>query len=114
MKFEDDPLLSLSQSSYSFQIISDAYGCEKVKIFKQKSAPSYSFGSRTRYAQKEKTPAPNSYTMPNMIGMEIPSKSAPPAFSMRGRPKIGGFSEDLQKVCQTVPQHGKRPFSEFF
>ena len=85
----------------SFRMISDAYSCEKVKIFKQKTAPSYSFGSRTRYAQKEKTPAPNSYTMPNMIGIEIPSKSAPPAFSMRGRPRIGGFSEDLQKVCQT-------------
>lgn len=78
----------------------DAYRTEAVKIFKQPSPPSYSFGSRTRYHRKGSAPAPNAYTLPNMIGMRIPSKSAPPAFSMAGRPRVGGFSEDLQKVCK--------------
>lgn len=76
----------------------DAYRTEAVKIFKQPSPPSYSFGSRTRYHRKGSAPAPNAYTLPNMIGMRIPSKSAPPAFSMVGRPRVGGFSEDLQKT----------------
>jgi len=75
----------------------DAYKVEKEKIFKQKTAPCYSFGSRTRYHKKDHTPGPNAYSMPNLLGMGIPSKSAPPSYSMRGRPRIGGFSEDLQK-----------------
>lgn len=43
--------------------------------------------------------APNSYKLPPLIGPTVEGgKRAAPIYSMVGRSKIGGFSEDLQKV----------------
>lgn len=78
--------------------ILDAYQTENVKIFKQQTPPSYSFGSRTVYFKRDGIPGPNAYTVPQLFGSKIPTKSSAPAFSMSGRARVGGFSEDLRKV----------------
>ncbi|ELU06431.1 hypothetical protein CAPTEDRAFT_182924 [Capitella teleta] len=62
-------------------------------------APAYTFGKRTMHRSMEKNPAPNSYRLPALIGSTVESgKKAAPIYSMVGRCKIGGFSEDLQKT----------------
>lgn len=76
----------------------DAYKTESVKIFKQRTPPSYSFGSRTAYFKRENIPGPNAYSVPQLFGSKIPTKTSAPAFSMSGRARVGGFSEDLRKV----------------
>ena len=40
------------------------------------------------------TPAPSSYTLPTMLGDRVPHRSSSAAYSMLGRPKVGGFSDD--------------------
>ena len=77
---------------------SAAYSTEKVKIFKQPTPPSYSFGSRTRFNKRDATPAPNAYTVPPIFGTKTPSKRSAPAYIMAGRARVGGFSEDMSKV----------------
>ena len=44
------------------------------------------------------TPAPNSYSLPTLLGAKIPDKPASAAFSMTGRSKTGSFAEDLAKT----------------
>ena len=44
------------------------------------------------------TPAPNSYSLPTLMGSKIPDKPASAAFSMTGRSKTGSFAEDLAKT----------------
>ena len=49
-------------------------------------------------------PAPNTYKLPPLVGdksIEGDKKRAP-AFSLKGRSKIGGFDEDLSKVGESV------------
>lgn len=75
-----------------------AYHTESLKLFKQPSPPSYSFGSRTAFSKRDTSPAPNAYTVPPLFGEKVPSKRSAPAFVMAGRPRVGGFSEDLQKT----------------
>lgn len=42
---------------------------------------------------------PNSYSLPTLLGKTREAgKTQRPIYSMTGRSKIGGFSEDLQKV----------------
>ena len=82
-----------------FVIFLAAYSTEKVKVFKQPTPPSYSFGSRTRYRKRDNSPAPNAYTVPPIFGTKTPSKRSAPAFVMAGRARVGGFSEDMSKVC---------------
>ena len=44
------------------------------------------------------TPAPNSYSLPTLLGAKIPDKPASAALSMTGRSKTGSFAEDLAKT----------------
>lgn len=76
----------------------DAYYAEKVVPLKEKRAPAYSFGSRTRYFQKDNHPAPNQYSLPNLTASKVPHKLTMPSYSMTGRSKTGSFHEDLQKT----------------
>ena len=46
----------------------------------------------------DSNPSPNSYNLPNLIGPKIPTKRSSACFSMTGRAKTGGFSEDLAKT----------------
>ena len=40
------------------------------------------------------TPAPSTYTLPTMLGERVPHRASSAAYSMLGRPKVGGFSDD--------------------
>ncbi|KAK3708610.1 hypothetical protein QZH41_011777 [Actinostola sp. cb2023] len=74
------------------------YSPEQHHIPHERKAPSYSFGSRTKYSKNNVTPSPSSYSLPALIGPKVVSKKSAAAHSMTGRSNIGGFSEDLQKT----------------
>jgi hypothetical protein len=74
------------------------YVNEKVFPQGEKHAPAYSMGSRSRYRKRDSVPAPSSYTLPTMIGRNVPNRSASATFIMTGRPKVGGFSDDYKKT----------------
>ncbi|KAM6963253.1 outer dense fiber protein 3-like protein 2b [Aplochiton taeniatus] len=60
--------------------------------------PSYTMGSRTRYRTVDSVPAPNKYSLPALIGPQIPTKPASASYTMSGLCKTGGPSEDLSKT----------------
>lgn len=63
------------------------------------TAPSFSFGGRTRLRANDQNPSPNSYTLPRLLGNTVEgNKRAAPCFSQKGRSKVGGFDEDLQRT----------------
>ncbi|KAK3727983.1 hypothetical protein QZH41_015936, partial [Actinostola sp. cb2023] len=74
------------------------YSPEKVHPQGERHAPVYSMGSRTRYRKRDATPSPNSYSLPSLIGPKVPNKFSSASYSMTGRAKTGGFSEDLAKT----------------
>lgn len=74
------------------------YAPEQHQVPRQRTAPSYSFGSRTPYSRRDATPAANAYSLPGILGPKAVGKRSLPSYSMTGRSKIGGFHEDLQKV----------------
>ncbi|XP_049917601.1 outer dense fiber protein 3-like protein 2a [Epinephelus moara] len=57
--------------------------------------PSYTIGSRTRYRSVDAVPAPNSYSLPNLLGCHVPNKPSSASYSFLGRRKVGAPSEDL-------------------
>ncbi|XP_066536444.1 outer dense fiber protein 3-like protein 2a [Hoplias malabaricus] len=61
----------------------------------QHQPPSYTMSFRTRYRSVDTIPAPNRYTLPNLMGSYTPSKPSSASFSMSARRKSGGPSEDL-------------------
>lgn len=61
--------------------------------------PAYSFGTRHKHRSTDKTPAPNNYSLPGMLGNTVTSgKRQAPCYSLTGRSKTGGFHEDMQKT----------------
>ncbi|XP_064634345.1 ciliary microtubule associated protein 1A-like isoform X2 [Lineus longissimus] len=76
-----------------------SYSPEKAGQQAHFHAPQFSFGARNKNRGQDKTPAANSYTMPSMMSRTVQSnKKTAPCYSVRGRSKIGGFHEDLQKT----------------
>lgn len=72
---------------------------QRVMNFAYHKVPAYTFGIKHNSRSTFNTPAANTYTLPNMLGTTIQSqKTQAPNFSMTGRSKIGGFSQDLQKT----------------
>ncbi|XP_034381308.1 outer dense fiber protein 3-like protein 2 [Cyclopterus lumpus] len=57
--------------------------------------PSYTIGSRTRYRPVDTVPAPNSYSLPDLLGCPAPNKPSSASYSFTGRRKVGAPSEDL-------------------
>lgn len=73
-----------------------AYNPEKVPPLNwHHRPPSYTMGLRTRYRSCDAVPAPNRYTLPNLLGSRIPNKPSSASYSMSGRMKAGAPSEDL-------------------
>uniref|UniRef100_A0A3P8V7B0 Outer dense fiber of sperm tails 3-like 2a n=1 Tax=Cynoglossus semilaevis TaxID=244447 RepID=A0A3P8V7B0_CYNSE len=73
-----------------------AYSPEKAPpLNNHVRAPSYSMGSRTRYRSSDAVPAPNSYSLPNLLGCQVPTKASSASFSFSGRRKVGDPTEDL-------------------
>ncbi|XP_047201585.1 outer dense fiber protein 3-like protein 2a isoform X2 [Girardinichthys multiradiatus] len=60
--------------------------------------PSYTIGERTRYRSMDPVPAPNSYTLPDLLGPQVPHKPASSSYSFSGRRTAGSPSEDLSKT----------------
>ncbi|KAM3594377.1 uncharacterized protein V6R79_006825 [Siganus canaliculatus] len=57
--------------------------------------PSYTIGTRTRYRSVDAVPAPNSYSLPNVLGCQIPTKPSSASYSFSSRRKVGAPAEDL-------------------
>jgi len=60
--------------------------------------PSYSLSVRTKQSKTDNNPAPNAYTLPTTVGDKLVDKKTLPSYSLRSRPEIGSFAEDLQKT----------------
>jgi len=58
----------------------------------------YSFGLKGGKLYPNLTPAPNCYTLPNLLGQNVVSKNSNPAYTMGGRQRIGGLHWNLSKV----------------
>lgn len=43
-------------------------------------------------------PAPNAYTLPTLLGPNLPVKKSLPAYTMRSRTRVGAFNQDLGMV----------------
>ncbi|GLD47917.1 outer dense fiber protein 3-like protein 2 [Lates japonicus] len=73
-----------------------AYSPEKAPpLNAHRRPPSYTIGARTRYRSVDAVPAPNSYSLPNLLGCQVPNKSSSASYSISGRRKVGAPSEDL-------------------
>ncbi|XP_071243594.1 outer dense fiber protein 3-like protein 2a isoform X1 [Salvelinus alpinus] len=68
-----------------------AYSPEKPHL----RPPSYTIGSRSRYRIMDSVPAPNRYTLPNLLGSQVPHKPSSASYSLAGRRQVGAPSEDL-------------------
>lgn len=76
-----------------------AYSPEKSGATAYYHHPSYTLGGRFKQRGSDSTPAPNAYSLPPMMSAPAESrKRRAPCYSLRGRSKIGGFHEDLQKT----------------
>uniref|UniRef100_UPI0037E81E7B outer dense fiber protein 3-like protein 2a n=1 Tax=Semicossyphus pulcher TaxID=241346 RepID=UPI0037E81E7B len=75
-----------------------AYSPEKAPpLNAHQRPPSYTISTRTRYRSVDAVPAPNSYSLPNLLGCQVPHKPSSASFSFSGRRKVGAPSEDLSK-----------------
>ncbi|MGH0181753.1 UNVERIFIED_CONTAM: hypothetical protein FKN15_024401 [Acipenser sinensis] len=76
-----------------------AYSPENAPhLNRQQRPPSYTMGSRTRYRTTDTVPAPNKYTLPVLLGSRVPTKPASASYTVSGRTKPGGYSEDLSRT----------------
>ena len=89
-------------SCFFLYFITGSYRPEKCPIPNNTKAPSYSFGLRTRPWKEETSPAPNAYMLPNLTGSKCAVKTSAAAYSMKSRPAIGAYNEDLQKVAAEI------------
>lgn len=69
------------------------YRNENVKI-NTKAAPNYSLASRAKSSNSKRSPGPAAYMLPRTSV----SKPQTPAFTMRPKPNVGSFTEDLAKT----------------
>ncbi|XP_032902444.1 outer dense fiber protein 3-like protein 2 [Amblyraja radiata] len=71
-----------------------AYNPECTPHLNEHRSPAYTMGSRTRYRKLDTVPAPNSYTLPSLMGPKVPTKPSSACFSVTGRTR----REDLSKT----------------
>ncbi|MFT7818800.1 hypothetical protein Z043-107073, partial [Arapaima gigas] len=60
----------------------------------QRRSPSFTIGSRTRYRPVDTAPAPNRYTLPSLMGSQVPNKPTSACYTMAGRCR----SDDLAQT----------------
>ncbi|KAM4542249.1 outer dense fiber protein 3-like protein 2a [Odontesthes bonariensis] len=73
-----------------------AYSPERAPpLNAHRRSPSYTIGARTRYRSMDAVPAPNSYSLPNLLGCQVPHKPSSASYSFSSRRTVGGPSEDL-------------------
>ena len=61
-------------------------------------APAYSMAGRSKYRKRDAVPAPNTYTLPALLGPHTVGKRSAAAITMAGRQTTGGFAQDLAKT----------------
>ncbi|KAM4809512.1 protein CIMAP1D [Rhinophrynus dorsalis] len=81
------------------------YSPEKCLLPTHHRPPSFSIGSRTRYRSMDQVPAPNTYSLPPVLGPRVPGKVSAPAFSLSGKNHRGGHSEDLAQTPGPAHYH---------
>ncbi|XP_074086758.1 ciliary microtubule associated protein 1A [Macrotis lagotis] len=74
------------------------YSPEKSIKYVFNSAPSHSISARTKSFRVDSTPGPAAYMLPMVMGPHTVGKVSQPSFSIKGRSKLGGFSQDLHKT----------------
>ncbi|XP_017273899.1 outer dense fiber protein 3-like protein 2a [Kryptolebias marmoratus] len=76
-----------------------AYSPERVPpVNAQRRPPVYTIGTRTRYRSADPVPAPNSYTLPDLLGPQVPHKPSSASYSFSGRRVVGAPAEDLART----------------
>nr|XP_028569924.1 outer dense fiber protein 3-like protein 2 [Podarcis muralis] len=75
-----------------------AYSPERAPPPSQQRPPSFSIGARTKSRLVDPVPAPNSYTLPSLLGPRVPSKPSSPSFTIRGWNAKGSYAEDLSQT----------------
>ncbi|KAF4097730.1 outer dense fiber protein 3-like protein 2b isoform X1 [Onychostoma macrolepis] len=76
-----------------------AYSPEKASLCSiHRKPPSHTMGYRTQYRSVDTIPAPNKYTLPSLMGSSVLTKASSASYSISGRCKSGGPSEDLSKT----------------
>ncbi|KAM3871451.1 outer dense fiber protein 3-like protein 2a [Diretmus argenteus] len=73
-----------------------AYSPEKAPpLNSHRRQPSYTIAGRTRYRSVDAVPAPNRYTLPNLLGSHVPHKPSSASYSFSSRRNVGAPVEDL-------------------
>lgn len=76
-----------------------AYSPEKSGPQAFYRSPTFAFGMRTSNRKSDHVPAPNAYTLDNMIGSTVRAdKKQSAQFTMRPKTAVGNFCEDLAKT----------------
>ncbi|XP_061650518.1 outer dense fiber protein 3-like protein 2a isoform X3 [Phyllopteryx taeniolatus] len=77
----------MSSTSDKFQTPGPGtYSPEKAPpLNAQRRPPAYTMGARTRYRSVDAVPAPNSYTLPKLLGNQVPDKASAVSYSMSAR-----------------------------
>ncbi|XP_036151438.1 outer dense fiber protein 3-like [Myotis myotis] len=81
------------------------YFPEKSTKYVFDSAPSHSISARTKTFRVDSTPGPAAYMLPMVMGPHTVGKASQPSYSIKGRSKLGGFSEDLHKTPGPAAYH---------
>nr|KAF6398518.1 outer dense fiber of sperm tails 3 [Molossus molossus] len=81
------------------------YFPEKSTKYVFDSAPSHSISARTKTFRVDSTPGPAAYMLPVVMGPHAVGKVSQPSFSIKGRSKLGGFSDDLHKTPGPAAYH---------
>jgi len=61
-----------------------AYNPEKVHPQRERKAPRWSLGVRTRFRKCDQNPAPSNYKLPPVLGPSQASRTSAPSYSMTG------------------------------
>ena len=75
-----------------------AYYPEKTHAHLERFTQTYSTGGRTRFRKHDANPAPNRYSLPQLLGSGQPNSLNSPSYSMIARRTAGSFSDDLAKT----------------
>ncbi|XP_064186422.1 outer dense fiber protein 3-like protein 2b [Anguilla rostrata] len=67
-------------------------------LSRQRRPPSYTMGFRNRYRPVDNVPPPNKYTLPPVMGSQVPTKPSSASYTMAGRCRSGGPAEDLSNT----------------
>ncbi|KAM8939145.1 protein CIMAP1D [Pelodytes ibericus] len=88
-----------------------SYSPERCLVPTHHRTPCYSIGSRTRYRSSDQVPAPNTYSLPPVLGSHAAGKVSAPAFSVAGKCRHGGYAEDLAQTPGPAHYHQTDPSS---